>query len=183
MIAHVAAERVWDRTYHDETHDEFLFGAGSSRVSVELSTLHPGQIQVVRLWQVYLENVHPLLAVIHPPTMQTRIMDAVADLTAISPELEALIFSIYCVSVFSLGPGECLRLFGSPRDQLLKGYRFACRQALLKCRVLRSEDRECLTALFLYLVMTSVDSLHLKPLLLTPALPRFQSHTTHTRGP
>ncbi|KAG8166931.1 hypothetical protein KVR01_002620 [Diaporthe batatas] len=158
IMANVAAERVWDRTYHDENHDEFLFGAGSSRVGVELSTLHPEPIQVVRLWQVYRDNVHPLLVVTHPPIMQTRILDAAADLTAINPELEALIFSIYCVSVLSLAPDECLRLFGSPKNQLLAGYRFACRQALLKCKVLRSEDRDCLTALFLYLVSVAYDT-------------------------
>lgn len=42
--------------------------------------------------------------------------------------------------------------FGSPKNRLLTGYQFACRQALLKSKVLRSDNRDCLTALFLYLV-------------------------------
>lgn len=121
---------MWDRTYHDENHDEFLFRAGSSKTNVELSTLHPEQIQIIRLWQTYLHNVNPLLRVTHSPSLQARILDAVGDLRAISPELEALIFSIYCVSVLSLTGDECLRLFRSPRIWLLSGYQFACRHAL-----------------------------------------------------
>lgn len=143
---------AWDRTYHDENHDEFLFGAGSSRANLDLSALHPEQMHIIRLWQIYLDNVNPLLRVTHSPTLQARILDAVGDLAAITPELEALVFSIYCVSVLSLTGDECLRLFGSPKNQLLAGYQFACRQSLLRCKVLRSDDRDCLTALFLYLV-------------------------------
>lgn len=147
---------AWDRTYHDENHDEFLFGAGSSKTNVELSTLHPEQMQIIRLWQIYLDNVNPLLKITHSPTLQARILDAVGDLRAISPEFEALIFGIYCVSVLSLTGDECLRLFSSPKNHLLSGYQFACRQALLKCKVLRTNSRDCLTALFLYLVRRAI---------------------------
>lgn len=110
---------AWDRTYHDENHDEFLFGAASSRANSDLSALHPEQMHIIRLWQVYLDNVNPLLRVTHSPTLQARILDAVGDLAAVTPELEALIFSIYCVSILSLAGDECLRLFGSPKNQLL----------------------------------------------------------------
>jgi hypothetical protein len=114
--------------------------------------LHPQQVQIFRLWQIYLDNVNPLLKVTHTPTLQPRIIDAASDLKNISPSLEALMFSIYCVSVKSLVDDECQTLFGSPRKYLLTSYQYACQQALLKCKALESTGLDGFTALYLYLV-------------------------------
>lgn len=120
-----------------------------------MSTLHPSQVEIFRLWQIYLDNVNPLLKVTHTPTLQARIIDAAADVGNIPPTLEALMFSIYCLAILSLSEEECRTLFQSSRDDLLNGYQFACQQALLNCEVLRTSDRDCLAALYLYLVSTS----------------------------
>ena len=127
---------------------------GSQQTDVDLSTLHPDQVQIFRLWQIYLENANPLLKVTHTPTLQARFIDAASDVANINPTLEALMFGIYGVSVLSLDDDECRRLFGTPREDLLTRYRFGCQQALLNCGVFRSSDRDCLTALYLYLVGT-----------------------------
>lgn len=124
---------------------------GPTKTSVRLSTLHPEQVHIFRLWQIYLQNVDPLLKVTHTPTLQSRILDAAGNVANISPTLEALIFSIYCMSILSLADHECLTLFGSPKKELLAGYQFACQQALLNCRALRGTG-DSLTALYLYLV-------------------------------
>ncbi|KAI1375292.1 hypothetical protein F4677DRAFT_454930 [Hypoxylon crocopeplum] len=131
-------------------NDHLLFGAPSP--DFHLAASHPEQGQVFRLWQIYLDNVNPLLKVTHTPTMQPRIIDAACDVENISPALEALIFSIYCVAVLSLTDDECRVSFRLSRDYLLAGYQVACKQALLKCSPWRSNDRDCLTALYLYLV-------------------------------
>nr|KAK5447693.1 hypothetical protein LTR18_003274 [Exophiala xenobiotica] len=130
--------------------DNFLFG--SRKANVDLSTLHPPQAQIFRLWQIYLDNVDPLLKITHTPTLQTRIIDAASDVTSINPALEALMFGIYCTAVLSLVEDECCTLFASPKEDLLQSYQFGCEQALLKCEVLRTDDRNCLTALYLYLL-------------------------------
>jgi len=127
-----------------------LFGFGTT--DVDLGPFHPPQVQIFRLWHIYLENVNPLLAVTHTPTLQSRILDAVSNMTSIEPPLEALMLSIYCVSILSLGKEDCQALFGVSRDNLLKCYQFGCEQALLKCDVLRTDDIDCLTAFYLYLV-------------------------------
>lgn len=64
-------------------------------------------------------------------------------------------FSIYCVSTLSLSDNECRVIFSSAREDLLARYRFGCQQALLNCEVFKTEDRDCLTALLLYLVSLS----------------------------
>jgi hypothetical protein len=136
--------------YQSESNDHLLFG--SLKTNVCLDALHPEQVQMFRLWQIYLENVNPLLKVTHTPTLQARIIDAAHNVANISPPLEALIFGIYCVSVLSLTEDECRTSFGLSRKDLLGSYQFACQQALLNCRAWLSDDRDCLTALYLYLV-------------------------------
>ena len=131
-------------------NNQLLFGP--QRMNPDLSTSHPDQVQIFRLWQIYLENVDPLLKVTHTPTLQPRIIDAASDLTSISPPLEALMFAIYCISTLSLEDDECQSLFGTPKKELLANHQVGCQQALINCSILRSHDRDCLTALYLYLV-------------------------------
>jgi hypothetical protein len=130
--------------------DHLLFG--SRNTAVDISTLHPNPVQIFRLWQLYLENVNPLLKVTHTPSLQARIIEAAGNISKISPTLEALMFSIYCMSIQNLTIGDCQDMFGSSKVDLLTRYQFGCQQGLLNCGFLRCDDRDCLTALYLYLV-------------------------------
>ncbi|TIA43536.1 hypothetical protein D6C78_00302 [Aureobasidium pullulans] len=151
----VAGKKTWDQMYKNST-DYLLFG--SRIVNIDLSTLHPDHVQIFKFWQIYLENVNPLLKVTHTPTLQVRLINATADLKNVEPNLKALMFSVYCVAVMSVQDEDCLETFGFAKEELLQRYRFGCQQALLKCGFLQSDDRDCLTALFLYLVAVRPDS-------------------------
>jgi len=144
-------KKAWDQ--FRDSHEHLLFG--SHKANVDLSTLRPENAQIFKLWQVYLDNVDCLLKVTHTPTLQARIIDAASDTATNPPTLEALMFSVYCVAVLSLEDDRCRSLFGSPKVELLTRYQFGCQQALLNCEFLRSDDRDSLTALFLYLVRLS----------------------------
>ncbi|TVY90320.1 Aurofusarin cluster transcription factor [Lachnellula willkommii] len=139
-------QKGWVQLYGDNDH--LLFG--SQNGNIDLSTLHPDPVQIFRLWQIYLDNVNPLLKVTHTLSLQGRIIEAVSNLATISPTLEALLFSIYCMAV-SLIEDDCQAIFGSSQEDLLTRFQFGCQQALLNCGFLRTNDRDCLTALFLYL--------------------------------
>ncbi|SPO03296.1 related to C6 transcription factor [Cephalotrichum gorgonifer] len=143
-----AVMKMWDQIYQHREH--FLFG---SRVeNLDLSTLHPGPAEIFRHWQIYLDNVNPLLNVTHAPSLQPRVIEAASNLAGISPALEALMFAIYCMSIRSLSPSECEATFHASRDDLLLSYQFGCQQALMNCGLLRTNNRECLTAYYLYLM-------------------------------
>ncbi|KAF3932235.1 hypothetical protein ABW20_dc0110701 [Dactylellina cionopaga] len=96
-VHQASIKRAWDHMHQSENNDHLLFG--SPKTNIDLSTLHPEQVQIFKLWQVYLENVDPLLKVTHMPTLQKLIIDAAGDVKNIKPTLEALIFSIYCVAI------------------------------------------------------------------------------------
>ena len=144
-------QKTWQQL--SDNDESFLFG--SPKTAVDISTLHPEPVQIFRLWQLYLQNVDPLLKVTHTPSLQARIIEAAGNTASMNPALEALMFSIYCISVLSLEADDCLSMFGLSREDLLIRYRFGCQQALLNCGFLRCDDRDCLTAFYLYLVSYS----------------------------
>jgi hypothetical protein len=145
---------VADQIFRNDDH--LLFGSSET---VDISTLHPEPVQMFRLWQIYLENVDPLLKVTHTPSLQGQIIEAASSISNIRPELEALMFSIYCMSITSIAERDCQAMFGFSKSNLLANYQFGCQQALLNCGVLRTSDRDCLTALYLYLVSAPVSLL------------------------
>ena len=100
--------------------------------------------------------MNPLLKVTHTPSLQGRIIEAASNVEDVEPALEALMFSIYCTSVLSLTVEDCQVILGSSKEDLSVRYQFGCQQALSKCGFLRTNDRDCLTALYLYLVSFSV---------------------------
>jgi hypothetical protein len=150
VVREVEIIKAWD---HFRKNDNILFGTPGT--AVDLSGVHPGPVQILKLWQVYLENVNPLLKVTHTPSLQPRIIEAAGNFTNIDPVLETLMFSIYCVSILSLAEDDCMAMFGSSKQHLLPRYQFGCQQALLNCGFLRRSDRDCLTALYFYLVSIS----------------------------
>jgi hypothetical protein len=144
--------KAWDKLYGSDLHrsEHLLFCSRST--AIDLTALHPNQGQIFKLWQIYLENIDPLLKVTHTPTLQPRIIDAASDVTSIHPTLEALMFAIYSMAIFSLNQEECRTMFGKAREGVIRQYQLGAREALLRCGFLKTSDRDCLTALHLYLV-------------------------------
>jgi hypothetical protein len=143
-----SVRKTWDQVHRYDDH--LFFGTYNS--DIDLSPLHPSSIQIVRLFQIFVENVNPILKLVHVPTLQARIIEAAANPRVIVRELEALMFSIYCMSITTLTDAECQSMFESPKQTLRAAYQFGCQQAIAKCEFLRTSDRDCLTALYLYLV-------------------------------
>lgn len=147
-------KKAWDKTYENERRDPLLFG--SPKTKIDLSNLHPDPGKILKLWQIYLENVNPLLKVTHTPTLQARFIDAASDIANVSPNLEALMFAVYSISTLSFSEEECTNQLATPKKDLLEIYQFGCQEALTNCRVLRTTDIDCLTGLFLYLVSHAI---------------------------
>ncbi|KAL6699325.1 hypothetical protein J3F84DRAFT_360523 [Trichoderma pleuroticola] len=141
-------KNTWDLIYHE--NDQLLFGARQE--PVDLSSLHPNAVQIFRLCHLYIENVNPLLQVVHAPSLQSRIIEAADNLSNIEPNFEALMFGIYSMAVVSLTNEDCIKLFGTTRSILLQQYHRGSQEALLNARFLRTDNRHCLTALFLHLL-------------------------------
>lgn len=159
---------TWDSSFVQDGHTLLLGGTASE---ISLLSFHPQPVHIFRLWQTFLDNVNPLLRILHAPTVQHQILEATADLGGVPRNLEALMFCIYHFAVVSLDGDECQNLFGVEKSSLLKRYQTAARQALLNVSFLKTSDLTVLQALTLYLVgWPSSLSVKSSPLIQSPAV-------------
>ncbi|KAI1863130.1 hypothetical protein JX265_001443 [Neoarthrinium moseri] len=132
-------------------HHAFILGYRSS--DVDLRKLHPLPSQIPFIWQVYTENVDPLVKILHIPSMNKVIRQIRSDMDSISPNLEALMFSIYYAAITSLEEDEVKTNFGADKSHLIKQYRYGTEQALAKANFLNTSDLVVIQAFTLFLVL------------------------------
>ncbi|OJJ48190.1 hypothetical protein ASPZODRAFT_130139 [Penicilliopsis zonata CBS 506.65] len=125
--------------------------AGSDKIA----SLHPPGLEILQLWQVYLQRVDPLLKITHQPTLQAQIVAASANPTAIPKPLEALMLAIYLISVHAMADQEVQEMFHEPKPRLLARYHRATQQALVNAAFMRSQELMVLQAYLLYLFSSS----------------------------
>ncbi|MBE3043515.1 fungal specific transcription factor domain-containing protein [Candidatus Bathyarchaeota archaeon] len=133
-----------------ENHDSFPFIVGARSSSV--THLHPSPIHIFQLWQVYINNINPLLRITHVPTAQGRVIEASANLERTPMGLEALMFAVYLMALISIDDAEVQVMFGEPRMQVLGRFHLAAQQALINAGLMRTNDITVLQAYILYLV-------------------------------
>lgn len=143
-MIHHAFDKMFDG------QDGFPFVIGGSNSSV--TNLHPSGVQIFQLWQIYLENVNPLLKVTHTPTIQGSLIEAAANPAKIAKPLEALMFSIYFIAVVSMTESEVRETFQEDKNRLLSKYHHGTQQALINAGFMRSPDLVVLQAYVMYLV-------------------------------
>lgn len=125
---------------------------GSSPVNPDLRSVHPPPIQGFRLWQKFLDNVHPMTHILHAPTVQQDLLEATGDLENISMAMESLVFSIYSSAVYSMSSTECENITGESKPVILNRFQGAVRQALVSAGLLKSSNSVVLQAYVLFLL-------------------------------
>lgn len=131
-------------------HQSFIMGYNSS--DVNLKALHPLPSQIPFYWQTFLENVNPLVKLIHIPTMNRVIKEVQNNLDSLSKSTEALMFSIYFATITSMHAEEVRINFGVSKDSLIRQYRFAVEQALARAGFLNTNEIVTVQAFVLFLV-------------------------------
>ncbi|EXJ86279.1 hypothetical protein A1O1_06649 [Capronia coronata CBS 617.96] len=143
-------EAVVSRQDRADTHNAFIFGYSSAML--DLRELHPTPSQIFILWEVFKENVDPVVRISHRPTTRAILMNATTSLDRLSKPAEALLFSIYFGAVVSLSPEQCQQLLDESKESLIKKYRFATEQALARADFLNSSSLMCLQAFAFFLI-------------------------------
>ncbi|KAL4887935.1 fungal-specific transcription factor domain-containing protein [Aspergillus ambiguus] len=135
---------------HSANHDGFLFGFYS--LSHSLRSFHPPSAKIPLLWNVYLENVAPLVPIVHKPSAQQLFANAAKSVEMLDKNSEALLLAMSFVSIVSLTPEQCLSLLGEERDAAVGRYRFAVEQALSKANFLNTQNLILLQAAVIFLI-------------------------------
>lgn len=85
-------------------HQSFIMGYRSA--DVDLRPFHPLPSQIPFIWQIYQENVDPLVKILHVPSMDKLIREIRNNLDTLTPPTEALMFSIYYAAITSMDEAE-----------------------------------------------------------------------------
>lgn len=135
---------------HSSSHDGFLFGFYS--LSQSLREFHPPVPKVSLLWELYKENVAPLITIVHRPTARNLFVKSAQNPDALDKNQEALVFSMYLSAIVSMSPDQCVAQFGLDRTLAVKRYRFATEQAIARAGFLNTQSLVLLQAAVLFLV-------------------------------
>ena len=131
---------------------DLALSSSATYSAADLVALHPNPLIIFRLWQIFLDNVNPLIKIVHAPTTQRRLLDASADLENISKEWEALMFAIYLAAIQSMSADDCQIIMGESKDILFRRYNSAAKSALLRANFTSSLDILLVQAFTLYLL-------------------------------
>jgi hypothetical protein len=138
-------------TTFSSQHQGFIFGYSST--NVDMHTLHPPAPVALKFWEIYKENVDPLVKVLHIPSFEPTLLDAITHTEKVPRGLESMMFAIYYGAVTSMTPEECQRLSGEERSALLNKYRFGLEQALARANFLFCDETIILQALVIFLIL------------------------------
>lgn len=114
---------------------------------------HPDASLMFRLLHLYEQNVHPLIKVVHLPSVRERFCDISADPSSANAHDNALMFAIYTITIGTLTADESDRLFpNTQRKHIWEQYRRITQTALCRLELWRSFHINAIQAFLLYLL-------------------------------
>jgi hypothetical protein len=118
----------------------------------ELANFHPSLEILLKLQNVYIDRVDPLIKILHPPTVWPALTNALRCPQDRPKTLEALMFAFYLSTILTLTGEECQLLFGVEKPALRSRYRLATRQALINAKFLSTSSLMTLQAYAMFMV-------------------------------
>lgn len=114
---------------------------------------HPPQHQRLKAWELFKANVHPVATILHIPSVEPMVLEAMQNPRDLQPPLEALLFVIYFGAVNSLSSDDCELQFGAQQSALLAKLRRGADSALSRSRLMETDDMLTLQTFVVYLVL------------------------------
>jgi Fungal specific transcription factor domain/Fungal Zn(2)-Cys(6) binuclear cluster domain len=102
-------------------------------------------------WQEYLENVDPLLKILHKPTTQGLILQRDDRSQGLTPPSKALIQAICLLAVTSMTDADVWSTFEKPKESVTQTCAVLTEQALMAANFLEAQDLMTIQALILFL--------------------------------
>jgi hypothetical protein len=113
----------------------------------------PARIEA--LWKVYLENVAPLIAIIHKGSMAQIVQNACSSVELTSSD-EVLLFSVYFAAIVSMKPHVCPSVLGVDHDTAMEDCKKAVSQGLRRANFIKCQHLSTLQAAVLFLLCCRV---------------------------
>ena len=138
---------------HSASHGTLMFGS-TFNTPQNLRQLHPSPAHMMKMHDLYAENVDTVMKVLHIPTSRSLVSNAIANLDEIPTDnyVEPLLFSIYYAAITSLTNDECLQSFQDSRDNLLSRYQAGLERAFANADFMSTTELGTLQALSIYIL-------------------------------
>ncbi|KAI8632124.1 hypothetical protein F5Y19DRAFT_423436 [Xylariaceae sp. FL1651] len=130
---------------------------GYRSLAHSLQEYHPPLELSMALFQIFNDNVLPVVRIFHTATLTRLFWEAVVATDSLDKETEALLFAIYYSAIISLDLTQCADIVGAPRPAALERYRFAVEQALARANFLNTQSILLLQAALLYISVLRSD--------------------------
>ncbi|KAG9664746.1 hypothetical protein KCU64_g462, partial [Aureobasidium melanogenum] len=113
----------------------------------------PQPVQIFQLWQTYIDNVNPMVNLLHTQTVQRMVLQATACKQEELPkQSRALLSSVFLAAIESLSDEDCLNLMVLPKDECVKNLFVMTKECLVDANFMEVATTEVLQALVLYLM-------------------------------
>lgn len=147
MLASTDADR-------DDTRFPAFLNVGGilSTSAIENHGFQPTKWQEVQLWQAFVSNVEPLTKILHIPTVQPVVFEAINNPDGTCKNVKALLSAIYFAAATSLQPDDVNHLLGQEKRIAIKMLKQNFEQSLEQANILDSPTLTSLQALAIYLV-------------------------------
>lgn len=107
------------------------------------------------LWAAYLENVAPMIAILHRQSM-ANIIQSTCSGAALTPAEEALLYAVYFAAVVSMKPDACVSILNVDHDTAVQDCKKAVSQGLQRANLLKCQSLFTLQAAVLFLLCCRV---------------------------
>lgn len=139
----------FDRIYEDDGAAYFF---GHINETLMDSLEHPGILDILKFWQAYIDNVHPIFKGLHAPTIQRLILQHGATVNTAPASDQALLAAMYLAATTSLSEADCLDAFNLSKHELCGRFQNLTQRCLRRAGLWRTSDLAVLQAFVLYLV-------------------------------
>ncbi|KAF5858564.1 hypothetical protein ETB97_004248 [Aspergillus alliaceus] len=116
----------------------------------DVAELYPSRWEATQLWQVYLNNVNPLMRFLHIPSLLPKIYNAINFPGEVPSDLSSLLFAIYFAAVTSLLSINEPDFLGGQKHEALQKYQRGLEVSLYNSSFLDSPTITSLQAMAIY---------------------------------
>lgn len=132
---------------------QYSFIFNTSTYDAENHSAHPPQHHRYKAWQLFKSNVHPLSTVLHIPSVEPMVLEALRNPKDLSPNVEVLLFVVYFGAVNSLPEDDTPLQFGEEQSILLARFRRDADTAFGRSRLMGTDDMLTLQTFVIYLII------------------------------
>lgn len=125
---------------------------GPKVIAHSLPFICPNTLQRQAIWQSYLENVAPLVTIIHRQSLKNILVQLDDSKDTLEGSDRTLVCAVYLSAIMSMTPSQCFDKLGEQQESAIGRYRLAVEQALSEADFFNSRDFTLLQSALLYLI-------------------------------